>query len=199
MRPDNQRSDIPLAAGDAAWGFAWYGSSCGPRAAAIEIQTRDGEPIRAPLRGPQPSCTDRHGSFLVDGVAGGSEEPVQAARPGFTDLQLSASMARGTTQFQLAPIRMTLRTVGTTPVPLDPCPSYGGDYFARARSGGFGTGLPSGYLPCTQQMPSVRPGHPVHFTIPAADFDEDATRRSVVHVRAGIAGVPVVQLSVTVH
>jgi hypothetical protein len=198
--PANQRSDIPLAAGDATLGFGWYGSYCGPPASAVEIRQRHGGVVRAPLRGPQPSCSGAASSTIVDGVFGAPGEPVQAARPEFAQLRLSARIARGSTGDQLAPIRLTLRTTGTTSVPVDPCPAYGGMFQGQAESGGFAADLQSrGYLPCKRHIAVVAPDRPLQFTIPASHLFETAEPGSRLKLRIGIAGVPVVQLSVTVH
>ena len=202
MTPSNQRSDIPLAAGNAAWGFGWYGSWCGPGAAAVEMRLRGGALVRAPLHGPQPTCAGRSSAVLVPGVAGGPSDPVQAARPDYAQLRLSARVEPGTTADRLAPIRLTLRTAGTTAVPLDPCPEYGGDFDARparGRPGGFASGLRPGYLPCTARRVVVDPGRPLHVTVPATAFFETAGPGWVIAVRVAIAGVPVVQLTVRVR
>jgi hypothetical protein len=60
-----------------------------------------------------------------------------------------------------------LRTVGSAPITLDPCSAYARRQFATARSGRFSDPINSGYLPCTSHQAVIRPGHPLHWTIPA--------------------------------
>lgn len=194
----NPRSDLPLASGDAIWGFAWFGSACDDRAVALEVPLKQGGSIRAPLRGPQPLCSSG-GSVLVDGIAGRPGEPVQPARPEYAQLRLSGHIESGTTPYRVAPIKLTLRTVGTNPVPLDPCPAYSSSVWANARNGGFGGTYKLGALACTQTVRVIRPGHPLRFTVGSGWLDETAIRGSTVHVDIGIAGVPPLKLTTRVR
>ena len=206
-RPANPRPDTALNNGNAIWGFAWLGSYCGAPARAIEIPlARASEAsLRVPLRGPQPACNPAIGtSTLIDGIAGAPGEPVQPPRPDYSSLRLTGHIEPGTTSGQLAPIDLTLRTIGTTPVTLDPCPAYAGRDDATARSGGFGGPISSGYLPCTSHAAVIRPGHPMHWTIPASSFLQSgpgsgAIPGSTVYVQLGIAGVPPLHLKTTAH
>ena len=204
--PANPGPDIDLNNGDAIWGFAWFGSYCGAHARAIEIPLDHvGEaPLRVQLRGPQPGCEPATGaSTLIDGVAGAPGEPVQPPRPDYSSLRLVGQIETGTTSDLLAPIDLTLRTIGSTPITLDPCPSYTGRDSATARSGGFGDPISSGYLPCTSRGAVIRPGRPLHFTIPATSLLQTpgtgAIPGSTVYVQLGIAGVPLLDLKTTVH
>ena len=206
-RPANPFPDIALNNGNAIWGFAWLGSWCGPAARAIEIPLRHASQasLRVPLRGPQPACDPATGpSVLIDGIAGAPGEPVQPPRPEYSSLRLTGQIEPGTTSNQLAPIRLTLRTVGSTPVTLDPCPAYAGRDYGTARSGGFSGPISSGYLPCTSHAAVIRPGHPLHWTIPASSFQQSgpgsgAIRGSTVYVQLGIAGVSPLHLKTTVR
>jgi hypothetical protein len=206
-RPANPRPDIALNNGNAIWGFAWLGSYCGAPARAIEIPlAHAGEAsLRVPLRGPQPACNPAIGtSTLIDGIAGAPGEPVQPPRPDYSSLRLTGHIEPGTTSDQLAPIDLTLRTIGTTPVTLDPCPAYAGGADGTARSGGFGGPISSGFLPCTSHTAVIRPGHPLHWTIPASSFLQSgpgsgAISGSTVYVQLGIAGVPPLHLKTTAH
>jgi len=206
-RPENPRSDIPLTSGNAIWGFAWLGSYCGAPARAIEIPFRhSGEAsLRVPLSGPQPRCTPATGvSTLIDGIAGAPGQPVQPPRPDYSKLRLAGHIEPGTTGDQLAPIELTLRTTGNAAVTLDPCPAYAGRDDATARSGGFGGPISSGYLPCTHHAAVIRPGHPLHWKIPASSFQQSgpgsgAIPGSTVYVQLGIAGVPQLRLTTTAH
>ncbi len=205
--PANPRPDIALNNGNAIWGFAWLGSYCGAPARAIELPLdHAGEAsLRVPLRGPQPGCEPATGaSTLIDGIAGAPGEPVQPPRPEYSSLRLAGQIEPGTTSGQLAPIDLTLRTIGSAPVTLDPCPAYAGRDDATARSGGFSGPISSGYLPCTNHRAVIRPGHPLHWTIPASSFLQSgpgsgAIPGSTVYVQLGIAGVPLVHLKTTAH
>jgi hypothetical protein len=198
-QPANPRADIPLHYGDAIWGFAWFGSYCGPPPGAIEIHANS-QVIRAPLSGPQPSCgAAGESSSLIDGIAGAPGEPVQPPRPEYSQLRLTARIRPGTTLYQLAPIDFTLRAVGSGPVILDPCPAYAGSYEGQARDGGFGATIGTGYLPCTGHGVVVDPGQPLHFTVHPNTLDEKPMRGSKVRVDVGIAGVPELHLETTVH
>jgi hypothetical protein len=204
--PANPRPDLALNNGDAIWGFAWLGSYCGAPARAIEIPLdHAGEPsLRVPLRGPQPGCEPAAGaSTLIDGIAGAPGEPVQPPRPDYSSLRLIGQIEPGTTSGQLAPIDLTLRTIGSAPITLDPCPAYAGQDDATARSGGFGDPISSGYLPCTNHGAVIRPGHPLHWTIPATSLVQTpgtgAIPGSTVYVQLGIAGVPPLHLKTTAH
>ncbi|HEY3907569.1 MAG TPA: hypothetical protein VGM14_26935 [Streptosporangiaceae bacterium] len=199
-RPANPRPDIAVNNGNAIWGFAWLGSYCGAPASAIEIpldQAGEASPhvsLLVPLHGPQPACEPAGGaSTLIDGVAGAPGEPVQPARPEYSSLRLTGQIKPGTTSGQLAPIDLTLRTIGRVPVTLDPCPAYAGRDDATARSGGFGDPIRSGYLPCTRRAVVIRPGHPLRWTIPATSLLQTpgtgAIPGSTVYVQLGIAGV----------
>jgi hypothetical protein len=204
-RPGNPRPDIAINNGNAIWGFAWLGSYCGAPARAIEIpldQAGDAS-LRVPLHGPQPACEPAGGtSTLIDGVAGSPGEPVQPARPEYSSLRLTGEIETGTTSGRLAPIDLTLRTIGRAPVTLDPCPSYAGRDDATARSGGFGDPISSGYLPCTDREAVIRPGQPLHWTIPATSLLQTpgtgGIPGSTVYVQLGIAGVPPLRLKTTV-
>jgi len=204
--PANPRPDISLIDGNAIWGFAWLGSWCGARAGAIELPLGHprGASLRVPLRGPQPHCEPAAGaSTLIDGIAGAPGEPVQPPRPDYSSLRLSAQIEPGTTSDQLAPIDLTLRNIGGAAVALDPCPAYAGEEQGTARSGGFGGPISSGYLPCTEHAIVIRPGYPVHLTIPASSFQQSgpgsgAIPGTTVYVDLGIAGVPQLHLTTTV-
>jgi hypothetical protein len=204
-RPENPRSDLPLIDGNAIWGFAWLGSYCGPPARAIEIPLHhDREAsLRVPLYGPQPVCKPSAGpSMLIDGVAGGPGQPVQPPRPEYASLRLTGRIEAGTTSDQLAPIDLTLLTIGNAPVILDPCPAYAGRDSATAKTGGFGGPINSGYLPCTRHAAVIRPGHPLRWTIPPSSFMQSgpgsgAIPGSIVDVELGIAGVPPLRLQTT--
>jgi len=203
--PANPRPDIALGEGNAIWGFAWLGSWCGAPARAIEIPLDHPRhaSLRAPLRGPQPGCEPASGaSTLIDGIPGEPGEPVQPPRPDYASLRLTAQIEPGTTSGQLAPINLTLRTIGSAPVTLDPCPAYAGRDDATARSGGFGDPISSGYLPCTKHAAVIRPGRPLHWTIPATSLVQTpgtgAIPGTTVYVQLGIAGVPQLHLQTTV-
>jgi hypothetical protein len=205
--PANPRPDIALNNGNAIWGFAWLGSYCGAPARAIEIPLHQSgaAPLRVALRGPQPGCEPATGaSTLIDGIAGAPGEPVQPPRPDYSSLRLAGQIEPGTTGDQLAPIDLTLRTIGSAPVTLDPCPAYAGRDYATARSGGFSGPISSGYLPCAKHEAVIRPGHPLRWTIPASSFLQSgpgsgAIPGSTVYVQLGIAGVPLVHLKTTAH
>jgi hypothetical protein len=204
--PTNPFAYAALNDGDAIWGFAWFGSYCGARASAIEIPLHHAgqASLRVPLRGPQPACNPAIGaSTLIDGIAGSPGQPVQPPRPGYSSLRLAGQIEPGTTHGQLAPIDLTLRTIGSTPVILDPCPAYAGRDDATARSGGFGDPISSGYLPCTHHAAVIRPGHPLHWTIPATSLLQTpgtgAIPGTAVYVQLGIAGVPPLHLKTTAH
>jgi len=90
-----------------------------------------------------------------------------------------------------------------TSVLLDPCPAYAGRDDATARSGGFSDPISSGYLPCISRGAVIRPGHPLHWTIPATSLPQTpgtgAIPGSTVYVQLGIAGVPPLRLTTTAH
>jgi hypothetical protein len=136
--------------------------------------------------------------MLIDGIAGAPGEPVQPPRPDYSSLRLTGQIEPGTNHWQIAPIDLTLRTIGNAPVTLDPCPAYAGRDDATARSGGFSDPISSGYLPCTKHAVVVRPGHPLHWTIPAISLLQTpgtgAIPGTTVYVQLGIAGVPPVLL-----
>jgi hypothetical protein len=203
-QPANPRSDIPLNDGDAIWGFAWLGSYCGAPARAIEIPLHHGgdASLLVRLRGPQPVCDPAAGaSTLIDGIAGAPGEPVQPPRPDYSNLRLAGQIEPGTTHGQIAPIDLTLRTIGNAPVILDPCPAYAGRDQATARSGGFSDPISSGYLPCINHAAVISPGHPLHWRIPAISLlvtpGTGAIPGSTVYVQVGIAGVKQLLLKTT--
>jgi hypothetical protein len=203
--PANPRPDIAINDGNAIWGFAWLGSWCGAPARAIALPLHHAGQawLRIPLRGPQPGCEPAGGaSTLIDGIPGWPGEPVQPPRPDYSSLRLAAQIEPGTNHWQLAPIDLTLRTIGSAPVILDPCPAYAGRDYATARSGGFGDPISSGYLPCTHRAAVIRPGHPLHWTIPATSLLQTpgtgAIPGTTVYVQLGIAGVPQLHLQATV-
>jgi hypothetical protein len=204
--PGNPRPDIDLNIGNAIWGFAWLGSYCGAPARAIEIPLYHAgtTPLRVLLRGPQPGCEPTGGaSTLIDGVAGAPGEPVQPPRPDYSSLRLVGQIEPGTTSDELAPIDLTLSTIGSAPVTLDPCPAYAGRDDATAHSGGFGDPISSGYAPCTSHAPVISPGHPLHWTIPATSLLQTpgtgAIPGTTVYVQLGIAGVPLLHLKTIAH
>jgi hypothetical protein len=203
-RPANPRSDYALTDGNAIWGFAWLGSYCGAPAGAIEIPLhRAGHAsLRVRLRGPQPGCEPAAGAAtLIDGIVGWPGEPVQPPRPDYSSLRLTGQIEPGTNHWQIAPIDLTLRTIGSAPITLDPCPAYAGRDQGTARTGGFSAPISSGYLPCTKHAAVIRPGHPLHWTIPAASFPQQRETRAIpgstVYVQLGIAGVPQLLLKTT--
>jgi hypothetical protein len=202
--PANPRPDIALNNGNAIWGFAWLGSYCGTPARAIEIPLHHAgqASLRVPLHGPQPACEPATGaSTLIDGIAGAPGQPVQPPRPDYSSLRLTGHIEPGTTSGRLAPIDLTLRIIGSAPVTLDPCPAYAGRDDATARSGGFSDPISSGYLPCTSHAAVIRPGHPLHWTIPATSLLQTpgtgAIPGTTVYVQLGIAGVPPLRLKTT--
>ena len=205
-RPENPHPWVALADGQASWGFAWLGSYCGPPARAIEVPFHHarGGSLRILLHGPQPGCKPAAGaSTLIDGVVGFPGQPVQPPRPEYSSLRLSGQIEPGTTGDQLAPIHLTLRTVGSGPVTLDPCPAYAGRDGGTAHTGGFSAPISAGYLPCTKHAAVIRPGYPLHWTIPATSFMQSgpgsaAIPGSTIDVELGIAGVPPLRLKTTV-
>ncbi len=118
-------------------------------------------------------------------------------------LRLAGQIQPGTTSGQLAPIDLTLRTIGSAPITLDPCPAYAGRDEATAHSGGFSDPISSGYLPCTNHTAVIRPGHPLHWTIPATSLLQTpgtgAIPGSTVYVQLGIGGVPPLHLKTTAN
>jgi hypothetical protein len=206
-RPANPRPDLALNNGNAIWGFAWLGSYCGAPARAIEFPLRHvgAAPLRIPLHGPQPGCQPATGtSTLIDGIPGAPGQPVQPPRPEYSNLRLTGQIEPGTTGDQLAPIDLTLRTIGSAPITLDPCPAYAGRDQGTAHTGGFSGPISSGYLPCTRHAAVIRPGHPLHWTIPATSFRQSgpgsaAIPGSTVYVQLGIAGVPPLRLQTAAH
>jgi hypothetical protein len=141
--------------------------------------------------------------MLIDGIAGAPGEPVQPPRPDYSSLRLVGQIEPGTTSGQLAPIDLTLRTIGSAPITLDPCPAYAGRDDATAYSGGFSDPISSGYLPCTHHAAVIRPGHPLHWTIPATSLLQTpgtgAIPGSTVYVQLGVAGVPFLHLKTTAY
>ena len=202
--PGNPRPDIALHYGNAIWGFAWLGSYCGSAARTIEIPLDHGSgaPLRVPLHGPQPRCQPAMGaSVLIDGVAGAPGEPVQPPRPDYSSLRLAGHIEPGTTSGRLAAIDLTLRTTGSKPITVDPCPAYSGRDYATAHSGGFSDSISSGYLPCIKKRPVIRPGHPLRWTVPVTSLLQTpgtgAIPGSTIYVQIGIAGVPSLRLKTT--
>jgi hypothetical protein len=203
-RPENPHGYLASYNGNAIWGFAWLGSYCGPPARSIEVPLHHGgqASVRVLLHGPQPGCTASSGpSTLIDGVVGFPGQPVQPPRPEYSSLRLTGQIEPGTTSDRLAPIDLALRTIGSTPVTLDPCPAYAGRDGATAHSGGFSNPISSSYLPCTKHAVVIRPGHPLRWTIPATSLLQTpgtgAIPGSTVDVELGIAGVPPVHLKTT--
>jgi hypothetical protein len=206
-QPSNPRPDLALNSGDAIWGFAWLGSYCGAPASAIEFpfhRAGGASPLHVPLRGPQPGCGPTAGtSTLIDGIPGRPGEPVAPPRPEYASLRLSGKIEPGTTSRQLAPINLTLRTIGTAPITLDPCPAIAGRDYAKTRSGGFSDPIPSAYLPCVIHAVVIDPEHPLRWTIPATSLVQTpgtgAIAGTTVTVQVGIAGVPLLKLKTTAH
>jgi hypothetical protein len=108
--------------------------------------------VQVPLRGPQPDCqTTGQTSTFIRGIAGFPGQRVAPARPEYANLRLTGQIQPGTTSRQLAPIDLTLSTIGTTPITLDPCPALAGRDYSKARDGGFSDPIAPRYLaaPCT--------------------------------------------------
>jgi hypothetical protein len=114
---------------------------------------------------------------LIDGVAGAPGQPVQPPRPDYSSLRLTGHIEPGTNSGQLEPIDLTLLTIGSAPITLDPCPAYAGRDDATARSGGFSDPISTGYLPCISHAAVIRPGQPLHWTIPATSLLQTSGHR----------------------
>jgi hypothetical protein len=187
-----------------AWQLRGRRGLPGRRRPSAGVRGRREERLRVPLRGPQPGCEPAAGaSTLIDGIAGAPGQPVQPPRPDYSSLRLTGQIEPGTTSGQLAPINLTLRTIGSAPVTLDPCPAYAGRDQATAHSGGFSDSISSGYLPCTKHASVIRPGQPLHWTIPATSLLQTpgtgAIPGTTVYIQLGIAGVRLLHLKTTAH
>jgi hypothetical protein len=129
--------------------------------------------------------------------------PEADRRPDYSSLRLVGHIEPDTTSGQLAPIDLTLHTIGSAPIPLDPCPGVRRADYATAHSGGFSDTISSGYLPCTNHGSVIRPRHPLHWTIPATSLLQTpgtgAIPGSTVYVQLGIAGVPPLRLQTAAH
>jgi hypothetical protein len=72
-----------------------------------------------------------------------------------------------------------------------------------AHSGGFGDPISSGYLPCTKRELVIRPGQPLHYTVPATSLLQSpgtgAIPGSTVRVDLAIAGIALLRLSTKAH
>jgi hypothetical protein len=160
--------------------------------------------VRVPLRGPQPDCqTTGQTSTFIRGIAGFPGQRVAPARPEYANLRLTGQIQPGTTSRQLAPIDLTLSTIGTTPITLDPCPALAGRDYSKARDGGFSDPIAPRYLACVVHPVVIDPTHPLHWTIPATSLTVASSRGAIhgttVTVQLGIAGVPLLKLTATAH
>ena len=208
------RADIPLAAGDALWGFSWAGSWCGPRAASVVLPlvdrssgtTKSYGTAKARLIGRQPGCSGSSAATLTQGYAGSdrsgddfssSASAVLPAPPAWGDLRASLALPAtvSPTRIPVSPLTITNPTDRT--ITLLPCPTY------TLEIGGWNS-VQSGIdnsLPCTGSMVVPARGH-LRVSLPAVAYGEGQPhqfrRGTRVTVRVAIANLSTVTASTVV-
>jgi hypothetical protein len=118
---------IPATNEDSApfssFGFAWDGSWCSARAAALSVALKNGS-VRATLSGPQPACTGSTNSVIIPGAVGYIGDPVQGAPPEWRSLTTTLSVAPVTSGPALDDLQVTLTNSSGAAVTLQPTPTY---------------------------------------------------------------------------
>jgi hypothetical protein len=198
----NDRSDLPLNAGAAAWGFTWRGSWCGPAAVAVVLplgddpSLSDGKPLGqlvVPLTGPSPSCSGSSDAVFVPGVPGEPTAPVLTPPPDWAGLHATLSLPATTDGQTLAGPVVALTNNTDSPIAISPCPNYA---LVITNAVGAGTELDvgTGALPCAQGPQAIAAHGSAHYTLDSASYDpgQAPSVGTVVTVDFAIAGTATV-------
>jgi len=199
--PQNIRPDLSLAGGAATWGFAWWGSWCGPPATAVVLALRDPANsvphprsygrLVVPLTGPAPRCQGPTSSTLVAGVAGGGDQGVLPVPPDYRALRLRLS-ATSAHDGVVRGLVLSISNSSNSPVVFSPCVEYA---IQVADTTQFGTdiGSSSGTLPCDR---TVSAHGRIKVDLPSQQYAEGAPpgqeprAGTAIEVTVAIAGVP---------
>lgn len=176
-----------------AVGFAWRGSWCGSPAARLRLTAVDGATggrtvVSVPLTGGSPSCAaSRAGSgYIVPGLIGGPESPVQPAPPAWVSLRATIELPATARGDEPVSYRIRLENTGDRPVTLSPCPAFSTLHWGNALSGGLQVIGGGGELPCGRVIvPAGVLQVPLTF-----DARQNPYGRGVVQVEWAMAGVP---------
>jgi len=216
--PGNWRPDLALYAGDAAWGFAWRGSWCGPPAAYVVVPMQD-TPISpaalprsygllvVPLTGPQLGCQGQSHSNLVRGVPGGVDAPVQSPPGEWTQgLRVSLSVPpNAASNGVIDGIIAVIRNHSSAPISLSPCPYYELDTGETDRRGSERDSGRAALTPCDTSTVVPANGE-LRFALPPTEYgggsplgNGGAASGSQVQIAFAIAGVPTATATTRVH
>jgi hypothetical protein len=205
----NQRPDLPLAAGIAAWGFAWRGPWCGPAAISVVVALGDDPAygnssgstgdVVAKLTGPAPACKGRSDAELVPGVPGQPTEPTLTPPADWAGLRATLTLSSTTDGRTLSAIVVELRNTTATPIAISPCPDYALDVDSSV-SGGTAMDAGGGELPCAQQAGVIPPNATMRYRLGARSYDPggSALKGTVVTARFAIAGIATTSASARV-
>ena len=205
----NQRPDLPLGAGVAAWGFTWRGSWCGPAAVAVVVALGDdpayladpanpavrasGEVV-APLTGPAPPCDGHSDAVFVPGVAGEPTDATLTSPPEWAGLRATLIIAATIASRTLPPAVVELLNTTATPIAMSPCPNYALTIESSVM-GGTEVDGGGGSLPCAL-TPRLVPAHgTISYDLAGRGYDpggpgDGAIEGTVVTIQFAIAGVP---------
>jgi hypothetical protein len=206
--PGNWRPDLALAAGNAAWGFAWRGSWCGAPAAFVVVPLQDDRAtavaphsygqLVVPVTGPQLGCRGQSQSQLVPGVSGGLDTPVQSPPEQWSQgLEVSLTVPTdAASNGKINGITAVIRNHTGTAISLYPCPYYELDTGESDPRGSERDSGRAALTPCNSA--TVVPAHgELSFSLPPTDYGGGsplghggASPGSLVHMWFAIAGLP---------
>lgn len=156
------RPDIAAAQGVVAVGFAWRGSWCGVPAAQLRLVAlgRSARPrtLFVPVTGSSPRCEGRSTGYVVPGLVGRPDQPVQTAPPAWAALHAVLELPATARGDRSIGYRVLLQNRGTRPVTLSPCPDYSvlvsGAVLASGHvAAGWVVAEHQGTLPCAHVLP----------------------------------------------
>lgn len=190
------RPDVAQAAGEVTVGFAWRGSWCGSpadrlRLVAVAKPARARTVVTVPLKGRSPACAEpgRAPGYLVPGLVGRPDSPVQPPPPAWAALRATVELPRTAGGDEPVSYHVVLQNTGDRPVTLSPCPDYStliaGSVLASSHGAAGGlVATEGGKLPCGRVLP---PGGSLQVVL-ASSYGPYA--KGVVHIEWAMAGVP---------
>jgi hypothetical protein len=198
--PMNYAVDDLLASGRLLWGFAVWGSWCGPAPASVLVSV-SGNPawaagLKVPLTGAMPTCEGASRAVLQAGIPGYEADPVLPPPPDWAGLKVTARVDSTTPALApLSGLAITISNPTTAPISLSPCPSYVLQIsFATGALNGFSIDRSNGAVACTGRPKVLAPGgkvtYPITSPVPGVGAPEGLTAGTALHAEVAIAGVP---------